>query len=82
MSDNYKGARTVTTAGLTLSAGNVFSGFLSSTGTTSVTVSGTRTYNLAGDSASVTMGVSMGIVVPLKGNHIKPVGGNAIIFFD
>jgi len=82
MSDSYKGARTVTTAGLTLSAGNVFSGFLASTSTTSVTVSGTRTYDLSGANVPVVIGTGVGIPVPIKANHIKPAGGNVIIFFD
>lgn len=81
MSDSYKGARTVTTDGLTLSAGNVFSGFISAT-SQNVTISGTRTYDLSGANVPVVIGTGIGIVVPIKANHIKPAGGNVIIFFD
>ena len=81
MSDNYKGARTITTSGLTLTNGT-FAGFIG-TSTQNVTIAGARIFDNSGSNlAGITIAVSTGTIIPIKCQHIKPASGIVIGLID
>lgn len=81
MSDTYKGSRLITTAGLTLSNGT-FAGFVSGT-TQTVTIAGSRNFDSSGSNASgMTLTAVLGIIYPIKCQHIKPALNNVTGFID
>jgi hypothetical protein len=81
MSDTYKGSRLITTAGLTLTNGT-FTGFVSGT-TQPVTIAGGRNFDSTGSRASgMTLTAVLGVIYPIKCQHIKPSTNNVTGFID
>jgi hypothetical protein len=81
MSDTYKGARLITTAGLTLTNGT-FTGFVSGT-TQTVTIAGARNFDSTGSNTSgMTLTAVLGVIYPIKCQHIKPALNNVTGFID
>ncbi len=81
MSDSYRSARLITTAGLTLTTGT-FNGLMSNISQT-VTIGGNKLFNSTGSNVSgLTFTAAAGIVVPVRCQHIKPNTSNVIGFLD
>ena len=87
MSDSYRSARQIGTAGLTLTSGT-FNGFIATTSQT-ITVAGTKITNGAGvqTSTNVAAGITflnpvVGQYVPIRCTHIKPSAGYVIGVLD
>jgi hypothetical protein len=81
MSDTYKGCRLITTAGLTLTNGT-YAGFVSGT-TQTVTVAGSRNFDSTGSIASgMTLTAVLGVIYPIRCQHIKPGTNNVTGFID
>jgi hypothetical protein len=81
MSDTYKGSRLITTTGLTLTNGT-YAGFVSGT-TQTVTIAGSRNFNSTGSNASgMTLTAVLGVIYPIRCQHIKPGSSNVTGFID
>lgn len=81
MSDTYKGSRLITTAGLTLTNGT-YAGFVSGT-TQVVTIAGSRIFGSTGSNASgITLNAVLGVIYPIRCQHIKPNTGHVTGFID
>lgn len=88
MSDSYRSARQIGTAGLTLTTGT-FNGFIATTATQTITIAGAKITNSAGVQTSTNgaTGISfanpvVGQYVPIRCTHIKPSAGYVIGVLD
>ena len=88
MSDSYRSARQIGTAGLTLTTG-IFNGFITTTATQTITIAGAKITNANGvqTSTNVALGITfvspvVGQYIPIRCTHIKPNIGTVIGLLD
>ena len=83
MSDSYRSARQIGTAGLTLTSGT-FNGFIATQATQTITIAGSKITNVNGVQTSGITFVNpvVGQYVPIRCTHIKPSAGSVIGVLD